>query len=72
MNENIPQRRHRILNMIARGYTIPEMADSLGFSPATINRDIHVMMMIYRARNRPHLVYLGIRLGVVDLHFADE
>lgn len=58
-------REHQVLTLLADGLTTDEIGRTLFLSPATVRTYGENAMHKLGARNRPHLVAMGIRQGLV-------
>lgn len=56
-------RRHWVLAGVAAGLSNPAIAQQLGLSSETVKRQVSLLLDMYGARNRTHLVALAYRKG---------
>jgi DNA-binding CsgD family transcriptional regulator len=59
-------REHEVLTLIADGRSLPEVAERLTISPATVRTHAANIYRKLGARNRPHAVALALGLGLID------
>lgn len=63
--DTLPARYIETLRLIAEGYTNAEIGKALLVGEETIKSRVSVLLHVFSARNRWHLVALGIRSGVI-------
>lgn len=63
--ETLTPRQREILQLIAEGLTIKEIAHKLGLSPKTVEHHRRELMSKLNARNMAHLVHLAIQMGII-------
>ena len=54
-----------VLRLLAGGFDINEIARTLGYDEATARKEIQRLFDRYQATNRPHLVALALRSGII-------
>lgn len=59
-------REREVLTLIAEGRSLPEIADLLTISPATVRTHAGNVYRKLGARNRPHAVALALHLGLIE------
>jgi DNA-binding CsgD family transcriptional regulator len=59
-------REHEVLTLIADGRSLPEVAERLTISPATVRTHAANIYRKLGARNRPHAVALALGLGLIE------
>lgn len=59
-------RLRETLVLIAEGYTNSEIADRMLVGEETIKSRVKMLLRMFEARNRWHLVAIGIRSGVIS------
>lgn len=58
-------RAQAALQLVADGLTSEEIAAELGVSADTVKKDLQRLSAANNARNRPHLVMLGLRARAI-------
>lgn len=61
----ITERRKEILELIAEGYNMSQIAERLSIGKATVKTHISEMFLKYRLSNQRELVAWGFRNGVL-------
>jgi DNA-binding NarL/FixJ family response regulator len=59
--------QHRCLVLSGRGYTDSEIASEINYSTKTVHLVMSLLMGELKARSRPHLIVLALRVGIVTL-----
>ena len=62
---HVPRREREVLGHLVGGLTSPEIAESMGITPNTVNWHIGELGKRLGARNRQHLIVLAMRSGLV-------
>lgn len=62
----LTKRRWAVIALLADGYRYEEIALALGATVPIVNSDITFMCKLLGARNAPHLVAMGFRLGHLE------
>ncbi|MEP4090949.1 LuxR C-terminal-related transcriptional regulator [Reichenbachiella sp.] len=63
MKEEITDKQHQVLRLIAEGYRSEEIAEELGNSKKTIDSIRIDMLRRFQVKNAAHLVSYGFRKG---------
>ena len=50
----------KIINLLSKGYTAGEIGEKLKLSRRTIEKQIEILKMIYKAKNVAHLVAIKL------------
>lgn len=58
-------REHQVLELVAQGLSAKEVAQEIDIAPRTVERHIENVRLKIRARNRTHMVTLGVELGLL-------
>lgn len=66
ISRKLTSREIDVLLLVAVGYANKEIADKLDISDKTVKTHRQNMICKYNARNITHVVYLAIRLNIID------
>ena len=62
--DELTAREHDILELLARGYTNPEIAEHLGLTPKTVSNNISNVLLKVQATDRAKLMLMALEAGL--------
>ncbi|MFW6412516.1 MAG: LuxR C-terminal-related transcriptional regulator [Oceanicaulis sp.] len=62
----LTERERESVGLVAQGYSAREIAERFKISPRSVDAIIDRARLKLNARNRPHMVALAVRAGLVD------
>jgi DNA-binding CsgD family transcriptional regulator len=63
--ETMPKRYHETLRLISEGHTNAEIGEIMFIGEETIKSRVKLLLKLFEARNRWHLVAIAMRRGVI-------